>query len=118
MGLFKRKTVNPVHGTRQLSSPAMGLKHKFGSKMGSIKTSALEPRYSLKNIISSVFSVVFAVSLIVTGASLIGDEKLINTNLPEQASQFNYGMGVTMCVIGSIIVLYGLIIFIKHLLGH
>jgi len=84
--------------------------------VSALKQGAVSQKYDMKTIISSVVTFTFAIMMIVIGAILVADEKLIDKNIPEKSSQFNYGMGVTFCLLGSLVVVYCLFLFTKHLL--
>lgn len=75
-----------------------------------------EMKYNMRDIISSVLGFTFAVSMIAVGAMLVSDEALITDKLPDKASGLNYGLGVTFCLLGSIVVAFGLFKFIKSVL--
>lgn len=99
------------------------MKDKFAKHTSSLKghinalhQGAVSQKYDMKSIISAVTTFTFAIAMIVIGAILVADEKLIDKNMPDKSSQFNYGMGVTFCLLGSLVIVYCLFLFTKHLL--
>jgi len=75
-----------------------------------------EAKYNMRDIISAVLGFTFSISMITVGALLIGDEALIGTLASDKTSGLNYGMGVTFCVLGSLVVAFGLFKFIKNVI--
>ena len=79
-------------------------------------TKMSEAKYNMKDIITSVIGFTFAVSMIAVGAMLVSDEALIGTIASDKTNGMNYGLGVTFCLLGSLLVTFGLFKFVKSVL--
>ena len=75
-----------------------------------------EARFNMKDIISSVLGFTIAITMIWGGASLIQDEQTIANTDSSLTSTTKYSMGVILCLVGSIVVAFGLFKFVKNLL--
>ena len=77
---------------------------------------ATEAKFNMIDIVKSVIGFTVAVTMIWGGAGIIVDEKTIGDLDSSQTSTANYTVGIILCLIGSIMVAFGLFKFIKNLL--